>query len=346
LIRLFSFDPPPPIEAVWTPETPGLVAPERVPLVMRAFLAGQVAAARAESRLAATNALLLGVLAFGAVRVDPWLPLALAVTAAAVVAVPAWVRVARARRDPPRALARALQDAARGARLAGAIATRPSPRWSYGLAGVLVAVYVGQLLRGLDGSILAAGLVKANARDGEPWRLLTGALLHGPPVHLLFNVMALVNLGSDVETFGGRPRMATVFLASALAGSVASLFLGPEGISVGASGGICGFLGWLAVLGWRCRDALPRRFGRAIAMNVVFLAAIGTLGARMIDNAGHAGGFVAGAVLGLAAIRRGAALPIVPGSGARLAGALSALVVFLGALLAMVAILAPERLPF
>jgi membrane associated rhomboid family serine protease len=331
---------------VWAPETHGPVPPERLPLAVDAYLRGQAAAVRAEVRSAAMTALLVGVLAFGAMRGTPFLPLALAAAALAVIAVPAWIRVARARREPQRALARGVQDAARGARLGAAIAARPAPRWSYGLAGVLVAVYAAQLIDGLEASIEAAGLAKAQARGGEPWRLLTGALLHGPPFHVLFNVMALLNLGTDVESFGGRPRMATVFLLSALAGSVASLFLAPHGISVGASGGICGFLGWLAVLGWRRRDALPRRFGRAVVTNVVFLAAIGTLGAGMIDNAGHAGGFVAGAAVGLATIRRGAALPLVPSAAARAVGALSAWVVLLGALLAMVAMLAPERFPF
>jgi membrane associated rhomboid family serine protease len=328
---------------VWTPETPGPVAPDRVPLAVEAHLRGTAAAARGEVRLAATNALLLGVLAFTAMRGSPWLPIALAATAAAVIALPAWLRVARARRAPREALVRALEDAARGARLVVAIGARPAPRWSYGLAGALAAVYVAQLSRGLESSWLAAGLVKDAVRAGEAWRLLTGALLHGPPIHLVFNVMALVSLGSDVELFGGRPRMATVFLLSALAGNVASLLLAPEGISVGASGGICGFLGWLAVLGWRRRAELPRRFGRAVATNVVFLAAIGTLGAGMIDNAGHAGGFAAGALAGLLTVRREGPLPLEPGPAARAVGGLCAVGVVLGALLAMAAVLFPGR---
>jgi membrane associated rhomboid family serine protease len=58
----------------------------------------------------------------------------------------------------------------------------------------------------------------------------------------------------------------------------------------------------LAVLGQRRRGLLPSGFGRAIWMNIAFIAALGLAAFQMVDNAAHLGGLVGGAVCGLAFI--------------------------------------------
>ena len=79
----------------------------------------------------------------------------------------------------------------------------------------------------------------------EPWRFLTSAFLHGPLIHIGFNMLALWMLGGYLEQLLGRMRFAALYLISALGGSVAYLLLNPvtsnTGV-VGASGAVYGLL--------------------------------------------------------------------------------------------------------
>ena len=56
---------------------------------------------------------------------------------------------------------------------------------------------------------------------GEPWRLASSMFLHGGAVHLLVNMITLVDLGRDCERFFGRTRFPVLYLLSGLAGSLA-----------------------------------------------------------------------------------------------------------------------------
>jgi membrane associated rhomboid family serine protease len=177
-----------------------------------------------------------------------------------------------------------------------------------------------------------AGLVKDAVRAGEVWRLLTGELMHGHWLHFLFNFLALLAVGRLVEMHGHPVYVPTVFLFSALCASVFSLYLSPAPISVGASGGIMGLVGFLAVLGLRRRHVVPRGFLKSIALTVALTAATGLVAYHFIDNAAHAGGLVGGAMLGVTYIRRrsgeaatdAASVRIPPSTLARVAGWISA----------------------
>ena len=61
----------------------------------------------------------------------------------------------------------------------------------------------------------------------EPWRFLTAAFAHaqGQPLHILFNMFALYQIGSYLEPMLGRVRFASLYLISALGGSVGYLLL-------------------------------------------------------------------------------------------------------------------------
>jgi membrane associated rhomboid family serine protease len=176
------------------------------------------------------------------------------------------------------------------------------------LLGSIVAVYLAQNYislenpRSFERSIDAAGLVKQRLRDGEYWRLLTGALLHGSILHIYFNGQAFYSLGKMIEAVSNRAHVAIAFLLAALGGSAASVWLMPETDSVGASGGVLGLVGFLAVFGYRRKQNVPPNFLRNIFVNLVFIGAIGVVGAAFIDNAAHAGGLVAGAIYGWFAI--------------------------------------------
>ncbi len=140
----------------------------------------------------------------------------------------------------------------------------------------------------------AAGLVKdAYLHHGEWWRLFTAPFLHGNVVHLLMNGAALLYLGKRVEVFARWPHVPFVFLfAAAIGGETSVRIVGTD--SVGASGGLMGWLGFLMVFETLHKALVPRRSRRRLAAGVALTALIGLVGYRYIDNAAHAGGLVAG----------------------------------------------------
>lgn len=143
-----------------------------------------------------------------------------------------------------------------------------------------------------------AGFWKPAFLQGEYWRILTGASLHGGLIHLAFNSYALYVLGRLIETLSNRAHLAIVFVLSAIGGNILSLIFMPDGTSVGASGGIVGFLGYLAVYGYRRREILTSAFLKNILFNIGFMAFVGIFLIPGIDNFGHLGGLLTGAIYG------------------------------------------------
>ena len=186
-------------------------------------------------------------------------------------------------------------------------ATPVFPFYTVALIVSLVAVFLGELaadgqnslLTGGENSVLLAGFVKQFFRAGQYWRILTGAALHGGIVHLAFNSYALYVLGRLIETLSNRAHLAIVFLLSAIGGGILSLIFIPEIPSVGASGGIVGFLGYLTVYGFKRRKLLPEGFLKNMLFNVGFIAFMGIFVISNVDNYGHLGGLLAGAIYGL-----------------------------------------------
>jgi membrane associated rhomboid family serine protease len=203
------------------------------------------------------------------------------------------------------------------------------PLATWVLCGAILLVGVTQSFVGVDNSIRAAGLVKDKVHDGQVWRLLTCALLHGNIFHIGFNLFALLALGRLVEMHGHPLYLPTVFLFSALCAGGASYWLTPA-TSVGASGGIMGLIGFLGVVGLRRRHLVPRGFLKSIAMSVALTAGTGLVAHEYIDNAAHAGGLVGGLLLGAVYVTRRpsdpASLRLTPSGVARFAGVLSAVV--------------------
>ncbi len=159
------------------------------------------------------------------------------------------------------------------------------------LLGLITVVGLAQLLP--SDALAAAGLLKESYAQGEWWRLFTAPFLHGNIVHFLMNAMALAYLGKRVEVFARWPHLAMVFLFSASVGGMASARL-VAAPSVGASGGLMGWLGFLLVFETLHARLVPRGARRRLAAGVVLTAVIGLVGYRFIDNAAHAGGLLAG----------------------------------------------------
>jgi rhomboid protease GluP len=135
---------------------------------------------------------------------------------------------------------------------------------------------------------------------GELWRLVSCVFLHGDGLHLLLNGLALFALGRLCESLYGSARFAWLFVLSGMCGAAFS-WLGGNTTSVGASGGIFGLMGAAMVFGWRYQAQLPPHMShflrRSLLPWVVLNLVIGLL-IPFIDNLGHIGGLVGGAVLG------------------------------------------------
>ena len=76
--------------------------------------------------------------------------------------------------------------------------------------------------------------------QGEWWRMFTCMFLHIGLLHLLFNMVALWNVGSFMGQLLGSMGFLVLYVVAGLLGSVASVAWNPFVISAGASGAIFG----------------------------------------------------------------------------------------------------------
>jgi membrane associated rhomboid family serine protease len=177
---------------------------------------------------------------------------------------------------------------------------------SIGFVVANVAVFALGLLLGQDtlrlsfGNITGPALLErggelAGVATGEYYRLLTAAFLHAGVLHLLLNMFALASLGPQLESALGRLRFATLYLLSALGGSVTAFLLAPElSLSVGASGAIFGLFGAYYVV--------VRRLGGPTGSILALLAInlVITFAVPFIDWRAHLGGLVTGVLVSVA----------------------------------------------
>jgi rhomboid protease GluP len=181
----------------------------------------------------------------------------------------------------------------------------PAPPLTIVLIGACVLVFLIQLTSGglhnLDTLIRQGALLSDRVAQGEWWRMISAAFLHGGPDHLIGNMLMLFALGMACEHAFGLSQFFVLYLGSALSGSALSL-LGSKP-SVGASGAIFGLAGALIVVLWRCRDRLHVRDHRIGIVLLIWagyqlLLGFGLMG-EVVDNRAHLGGLLGGMVLGL-----------------------------------------------
>ena len=134
--------------------------------------------------------------------------------------------------------------------------------------------------------------------DGQYYRLITSAFLHGSILHILFNMYVLYIIGAQLESFLGKAKYLIVYLFSAVAGNLLSMLF-TTGLSVGASGAIFGLLGSLLYFGYHYRVYL----GNVMRSQIIPLILINLLLGFMISNidvAAHIGGLLGGLFITIA----------------------------------------------
>src|SRR5687768_10755053 len=89
----------------------------------------------------------------------------------------------------------------------------PVPVYTYVLLAGILAAFAAQLYVGpYNEQAYTAAFDKPLFRYGSYWLILTGAAVHGGPLHLVMNGYALFSFGGFVELLSNRAHLAIVFL--------------------------------------------------------------------------------------------------------------------------------------
>jgi membrane associated rhomboid family serine protease len=149
--------------------------------------------------------------------------------------------------------------------------------------------------------VVWGGSIGPRTTNGEWWRLVTSLFVHTGFLHLVANMLGLLQLGLLLERLVGRVALAVVYVSAGVFASLARLSALPVDVTVGASGAIFGMYGLLlASAMWsllnRSAVTIPlRTLKRLVPASAVFLFYNG-LQSRS-DHAGFLVGFACGLLL-------------------------------------------------
>ena len=137
---------------------------------------------------------------------------------------------------------------------------------------------------------------------GQWWRLIASCFLHFDITHLAFNMFSLYAVGSSLESEYGKTAFSVSYAFSGIAGGAAAMFLyhyqGTDFVAAGASGAICGLVGF-----WVVRMILDseRRSWLEFIRPVIAAALIIYSGAENpeVDQYAHVFGLIGGALVSL-----------------------------------------------
>ena len=106
---------------------------------------------------------------------------------------------------------------------------RPVATWALCGANIVLFLLAKQWAKrfSFDGVLDQMGAnTQAGLAAGEYWRLLSHAFLHGSGLHLAVNLIGLYSIGGFLERVVGWRRFLVLYVASAIAGGLASAFIG------------------------------------------------------------------------------------------------------------------------
>lgn len=170
--------------------------------------------------------------------------------------------------------------------------------YSYLLIAISIVFFtlqnIAEWLFGYDLLLFYGAKINQFILEGEIWRFLTPAFLHGSIVHLGFNMYAIYSIGPSLERKYGSTSFILLYAIGAVLGNVFSFLFLPN-ISLGASTAIFGLIAAQAVFIYQNRYLLGSA-AKPLLTNVLFMIAVNLfLGLSPgIDNWGHMGGLVGG----------------------------------------------------
>lgn len=129
----------------------------------------------------------------------------------------------------------------------------------------------------------------------RPWSLISASFLHGSILHIIFNMMALAQLGPFVLREFGMYRFLIVYILTGIAGFTASIIFGVT-FTIGASASICGLIGAIIYYG----KSRGGHYGEAIYKQALgWVAGLIIFGILIsgINNWAHGGGILSGILI-------------------------------------------------
>ncbi len=148
---------------------------------------------------------------------------------------------------------------------------------------------------------LMSGDPAASLKQGEIWRVLTPGFLHGDPLHLLLNMLALASLGRVTERLEGTGKYALIVLFVAICSHLLQGLTPPRWFGspnfVGISGVIMGLLGYLAAK-TKLRPDLGFVLPPQAYIMTALILVLGFTQGMNLANLAHVGGLLAGIAIG------------------------------------------------
>lgn len=136
-----------------------------------------------------------------------------------------------------------------------------------------------------------------DVKSGQYWRLLTPVIVHLGPLHLIFNMMWLHQLGGQVETRKGWLKYVLMMLALAIFSNLVQVYISKYPFFGGMSGVVYGLFGYVWI---KSRFDPSAGFyidpGTVRLMLIWFVICF--LPILNVANGGHAGGLILGALMG------------------------------------------------
>ena len=160
---------------------------------------------------------------------------------------------------------------------------------------LLIAIalaYLGQ--QAMPGVLENAGVLYGPAvAQGQWWRVLTTAFLHGGLIHVGFNAYLLFAIGPELERGIGSQRFAILYFGALFGASLTVMLLGWRQPTLGASGAVLGIAAAMAMIMWSRGVNLLQTptFGLVLLNLLLPLLVPG------ISFLGHLGGVVTGCLM-------------------------------------------------
>jgi rhomboid protease GluP len=171
------------------------------------------------------------------------------------------------------------------------------PYVTYTLLALNILIFILDYLSGFEVIRFDGMKINEFILLGQYWRLFTPMFLHGSILHLGFNMYALYIFGPGLERYYRHGRFLLLFLLSGLAGNVFS-FMFTTSPSLGSSTAIFGLLAAEGVFLYQNQQLFGGVARRAL-YNLVVIGVVNLvigLSSPGIDNWGHMGGLIGGAI--------------------------------------------------
>jgi rhomboid protease GluP len=176
-----------------------------------------------------------------------------------------------------------------------------TPYITYTILGLTIFIYLLQMgseaLLGSDLPVQYGVKVNELIAAGQLWRLITPVLLHGSALHIGFNMYALYLFGPSLEKHFGHMRFLALYLLAGFGGNVFSMMF-TDALSLGSSTAIFGLMGAHGVFIYQNRELFGKQTSRTALNQIIRIAGINLLIGLSpgIDNWGHVGGLIGGAL--------------------------------------------------